>query len=574
MHLLDSVSVLAFILSAVEANSGYAPEKVSCPSDASFVREANALSSQESEWLDKRHTQTQPALKEFLTRAGISDFDIEDFFDDASSNITIGLAFSGGGYRAMLNGAGQLSALDSNTRNANELGLGGICQSSTYLVGSSGGNWLTGSIALNDWIGIEDLVYHDEGDGVWDLNNSIFDEGGWNVIETISRFTSIAKELAAKKDAGFETSITDLWGRLLSYQFFGSDNDASTALTFSSIKETDAFQNALVPFPISVADGRVPGSEIINLNSTLFEFNPFELGSWDYSLKAFTDLKYVGTPVNNGRPTSDYCIKGYDNAGFVLGSSSSLFNELLLDLKDNSATAILYELIEDFLTFTDNENVDVAIWNNNPFYNTSYGDSETVLKSNSLYLVDGGEDGEVIPFAPLLQSERELDIIFGFDSTADSEYLLPNGDSLVATYERQFLNLTDSNAFPYVPDTNTFLEKGLTSRPTFFGCNGSNLTELSRIPPLIVYVPNIPYTYLSNTSTFKMQYSNSEKYAMVQNGFEISSRKNLTLDSDWQKCIGCAVIQRELERTGQSQPNECKECFDRYCWDGSLTTNS
>ncbi|KAH3672807.1 hypothetical protein WICMUC_004029 [Wickerhamomyces mucosus] len=571
--LLFSLAYNIATILAYSPTGDYAPGKVSCPSDASFVREANALSSQESEWLDKRHTQTQPALKEFLTRAGISDFNIEDFFDDASSNITIGLAFSGGGYRAMLNGAGQLSALDSNTRNANELGLGGLYQSSTYLAGLSGGNWLTGSLALNNWTGIEDLVYHDEGDGVWDLSHSIFDEGGWNIFKTLGRFSAISKELSAKKSAGYKTSITDIWGRLLSYQFFGSNNEASSGLTFSTIKDTEIFQSGYVPFPISVADGRVPGTFIINLNSTVFEFNPFELGSWDSSFKAFTDLQYIGTPVNNGEPTSDYCIQGYDNAGFVLGTSSSLFNQFMLQLNTTGITGLLYDIIEDFLAGLSDADDDIAVYNYNPFYNTTFGSSETALKSDDLYLCDGGEDLQNIPITPLLQPEREVDVIFAFDNSADTDDHLPDGASLVATYERQFAGIANDNAFPYVPDTNTFISKGLASRPTFFGCYSSNLTELSRTPPLVVYIPNTPYSTWSNTSTFQMQYSNDEKYTIVQNGFEVSSRYNLTIDSDWQKCVSCAIIQRELENTKQEQPAECQQCFDKYCWDGSLDTS-
>lgn len=62
------------------------------------------------------------------------------------------------------------------------------------------------------------------------------------------------------------------------------------------------FQNAEMPFPISVADGRYPGTKVINLNATVFEFNPFEMGSWDPSLNSFANVKYLGTNVSNGVP--------------------------------------------------------------------------------------------------------------------------------------------------------------------------------------------------------------------------------------------------------------------------------
>ncbi|KAH3675644.1 hypothetical protein WICMUC_002561 [Wickerhamomyces mucosus] len=577
VFLKNALLTLAFALDtslAWSPTNGYAPGNVTCPDNANFIRKASGLSSKESEWLEKRNAQTQPALKDFLERADISDFDVDEFFSTLTSNVTIGLAYSGGGYRAMLNGAGQLSALDSRTRNANETGLGGLFQSTTYLAGLSGGNWLTGSVALNNWTTIEELVYNDQGDGVWDLSDSIFDSGGWNIFSTLERFKDIGDAIGDKEDAGYNTSLTDIWGRALSYQFFGSDNDASAGLTFSTIQATEEFQNGSVPFPISVADGRVPGTYIISLNSTVFEFNPFELGSWDNSLYAFTELDYIGSKVTNGTPDSDVCVQGYDNGGFVLGTSSSLFNQFILQLNTTGLSGSIYSLINHYLTSLSEDYDDIAIYDNNPFYKTEYGDSSSTLESQYLYLCDGGEDLQNIPLTPLVQPERDVDVIFAFDNSADTDDYLPDGASLVATYERQFGSQGNGTSFPYVPDVNTFISHNLTTKPTFFGCYASNLTSLARIPPLVVYVPNIPYTYWTNTSTFKMSYSQQEKEAIVQNGYEVSSRYNLTIDSDWQKCVSCAIIQRQLEHTNATQPDECKECFDNYCWDGTLDTSN
>ena len=61
------------------------------------------------------------------------------------------------------------------------------------------------------------------------------------------------------------------------------------------------------------------------MNSTVIEMNPFEFGSFDPSLNTFTDIKYLGTNVSNGVPV-DLCVNGFDNSGFIVGSSSSLFN--------------------------------------------------------------------------------------------------------------------------------------------------------------------------------------------------------------------------------------------------------
>lgn len=563
-----NVLALAAAVLAYSPTGGYAPANVTCPDVDSLVRPASAISDNEKEWLEKRHEITDQYLEDFLDRAGL-DYDISKL----NRSINIALAFSGGGYRAMLNGAGQIAALDERTDGAEEHGLAGLLQSATYLAGLSGGNWLTGTLALNNWTSVQ-AILDDKDNTIWDLEDSIFSSGGWNVFSTVGRFDDISDAIGDKRDAGFNTSLTDIWGRALSYQFFGTAHNGGSGLTFSGIRDFDHFKNASMPFPFSVADGRTPGSNIVNANSTVFEFNPFELGSWDPSLYAFTDLKYIGSDVDNGAPTTGECIGGFDNGGFVLGTSSSLFNQFLLQLNTTGLSGVVYDLIEDFLQNLNEDYDDVAIYGPNPFYNTPYGEIETIADSDYLYLVDGGEDLQNVPLAPLLQPERDVDVIFAFDNSADTSDSFPNGTALVATYERQFGAQGNKTSFPYVPDTGTFIHHNLTTKPTFFGCYKSNLTDLASIPPLVVYMPNIAYTTWSNTSTFKMSYENKERNAVIQNGFESATRYNLTIDDDWPLCVACAIVQRSLESRNESQSEECKACFDEYCWDGTLYTQS
>ena len=57
---------------------------------------------------------------------------------------------------------------------------------------------------------------------------------------------------------------------------------------------------------------------------------------------------------------------------------------------------------------------------------------------------------------------------------------------------------------------------------------------------------------------------------MITNGFEVASMLNGTLDEEWRACVGCAIIRREQERLGLEQTKQCKLCFERYCWDGTI----
>jgi lysophospholipase len=136
--------------------NGYAPGSIDCPSVRPSIRSAATVSTNESDWLTKRRQNTLTDLTTFLTASNITDFDVQSFISSHQSNMSnipnIGIAVSGGGYRALLNGAGFIAAADSRTPGSSAaMGIGGLLQSSTYLAGLSGGGWLVGSIYANNF---------------------------------------------------------------------------------------------------------------------------------------------------------------------------------------------------------------------------------------------------------------------------------------------------------------------------------------------------------------------------------------------------------------------------------------
>jgi lysophospholipase len=57
------------------------------------------------------------------------------------------------------------------------------------------------------------------------------------------------------------------------------------------------------------------------------KLSPLEFGSWDPDLSAMTNMTYVGTHLTNGQPPNDTgCVTGFDEVGFIIGTSASLFN--------------------------------------------------------------------------------------------------------------------------------------------------------------------------------------------------------------------------------------------------------
>lgn len=157
-------------------------------------------------------------MKDFFDHVKVGDYDVGAYLDKHSSNSSnlpnIGIAVSGGGWRALMNGAGAIKAFDSRTSNATTTGhLGGLLQSATYIAGLSGGSWLLGSIYINNFTTIDKLQTHEDG-SIWQFGNSILegpDTGGIQLLDSASYYKELGEAVEGKKKAGFDTSITDIW---------------------------------------------------------------------------------------------------------------------------------------------------------------------------------------------------------------------------------------------------------------------------------------------------------------------------------------------------------------------------
>ena len=396
-------------------------------------------------------------MRNFLERMDISGFNAEQYINRHSSNISalpnIGIAVSGGGWRALQNGAGALQAFDSRTIDSTKAGhLGGLLQSATYLAGLSGGAWLVGSIYMNNFTTVSELQDNPSG-SVWEFGNSVLegpDTGGFQILDTAEYYTTLVSEVEEKEHADFHITLTDIWGRALSYQLIDAPK-GGPAYTWSSIALTQNFQNGETPFPVIIADERAPGEVLIPGNTTIYEFNPFEMGSWDPTTYGFIPTKYLGTNFTAGTiPSGDQCTIGFDNGGFVMGTSSTLFNQIILNLNQASLSNTVKNILNDLLGTLGAKNEDIADYSPNPFYRY-HPESNPSALATTLHLVDGGEDNQNVPFHPLIQPARDVDVIFAIDSSADTNYNWPNGSSLVQTYQRNTGSISNGTIFPSIP---------------------------------------------------------------------------------------------------------------------------
>ena len=165
-------------------------------------------------------------------------------------------------------------------------------------------------------------------------------------------------------------------------------------------------------------------------------------------------------------------------------------------------------------------------------------------------------------------TERKVDAILAFDNSADTTMSWPNGSSLFTTYSRAKEQAARDNVplrMSAVPSTNGFINGGWNSRPTFFGCNDTS-------NPLIVYVPNYPWSAYANSSTFQLDYSNLTAQENM-----LSAMRSLTLNGSvptWPQCLACALTDRAFEYTSSNRSSECQACFNTWCWDGTDNTTT
>lgn len=468
-------------------SGGYAPRRVKCPSGR-LVRPADVINDQEEKFAERNKGKRERAIRTFLKQSGIEEFEDDEYLD-VLLPVDMGIALSGGGFRAMLSGGGALAALDDRTdveETESDFLLGGLLQGAAYLSGLSGSSWLIGSMYHNGFARVQDLR---DSKNLWNLDiprnklppglvELLHNETGGCMYQTVPEETichgltmfplipilsydylihymRLNLEVTEKANAGYPVSIVDYWGRSLALKLINSTRGGINT-SWADISGYDYWwsDEVSVPFPIVIANEQklktAASSEPLN---TAIEFTPYEMGSWNPTLAAFVDIRFLGTYLKDGYvydPTrrdtrlddsgilsQNYCVSGVDNVGFILGTSSAVFNDVFflydgaidvgsfyvpgklgttclavyLDGKAYMVQIPLYTL-ETFKPLIR----DRAIYSPNPFFQYETNELNwNITMLPELYLVDGGEDGQNLPLEPLINPIRGLDIILAYD---------------------------------------------------------------------------------------------------------------------------------------------------------------
>lgn len=534
----------AIQLLANRAPSDYAPKKAQCPSQ-SLIRSSNSgVNADEKAFISARQPNVQAAFTQWINSL---DESFQNF--KADSTPVLALASSGGGFRAMLTGGGVHQALDSREDNSSK--LKGLYQSFSYESGLSGGAWLVGSIIGNNWPSITQIkqnIWYRTLPGTPLLPN----QAGFAFS-----YVDLLAAITAKDLAGYDPTLVDVYGRLLGYSLL-EQSEGGIKQTLSSIVSQSNYQNHAFPFPIMTTVQSKALQQCTNdeIGATQYEYTPIEFGSWDAEKAGFIPIKYTGSIVGkNGEPS---CITGFDNLGFVMGASSDIFTDLCSSVpKDgvsdvqkvvNFTQSILHQLQEP--AFRDVYAVIPNSFEKQALSASSYPPKKRIGASEptELYMMDGGYSGQVNPIWPFLN--RQIDVLFVEDSSADDQYNWPNGSSIHETYvQAQAKGLT---RMPTIPTPTEFVQKGYNKRPTFFGCDQDSSVMT------IIYLPNNNYVYPSNTSTFKLSYTKTEIDGMLANGQAVATYNG---KAGFDTCVACVT----LKKTSTTLPEACSQCFTDYC---------
>jgi hypothetical protein len=369
---------------------------------------------------------------------------------------------------------------------------------------------------------------------------------------------------------------------------------------------------------------------------------------------AFTPTRYLGTSLDNGTPNSTddkKCYTGFDNLGFVVGTSStlcwSLFHPFHALCDSTSATDVELPCPTPsqcrlcFARKLVRREPDRQRRRIDPRRRQQVGQRHCLVPEPLHQLSARDQPGRqlsrahsrrrrpdepehplvgppfcrsrssnrlvtnrltpltrLVPFfsEPLLIPIRGVDAILSFDNSADTTYSWPNGSAPTTTY-RRLQTLTDELGidplFPQMPaNTNSWINLGLNTRPTFFGCDAQ--ARPNTTTPIVIYVPNYPWSTFSNVSTYQLEWEQEQVDSVFMNGRSpprtaslpglavthanlrpspSAAVRSVTLNDTvegWSTCLACAFADRAVARGGQERSQACRDCFGRWCWNGTI----
>ncbi|KAJ1800038.1 hypothetical protein LPJ59_001403 [Coemansia sp. RSA 2399] len=372
------------------------------------VRMGHGICGQEADFQQKRARHMRNDFAGFIgvSAASVDERDIP----------IIGVAGSGGGFRAMVSTIGYYRAMH----------ISGFARCITYDAAVSGSSWAVAALhtyANGSPFRVLDNVREA-------MRQSMFSTT--NLMNFVKSNDAIAK--------------LDLYGALLFKHLIVQHNpalDDSGAAELSLdpkwtklSAQRDAIDQGRLPMPIYTAVRHFIGSTDNDTLSTgrhgyqWFEFSPFEFGSIDHG--AWIPAWAFGRPMIDGKGNTRV---GEAHFGSIMGTVASAFcasvKAMIIEVYINIPTVLRF-VVDPLLDWVEHDTEIAHIVPpytlHNPFFRTQEKRSiENALQSELeseqlLSLMDAGLENN-LPFAPLLRKDRSVDMIVCLDSSANIDIM-------------------------------------------------------------------------------------------------------------------------------------------------------
>lgn len=220
----------------------YAPSTGPCPHDFTLIRTtpppSGSLNNQEVEFIGRKKnlgSLIQGYLHNLQGYANKTNLTLPTYLTPNKHNTAhnlvprIGVAISGGGYRAGLFGLSFINTIDGRNDTSNSFGTGGILQASLYTSGLSGGSWALSALVQSNLQSIPSILLgpstpNHPSRGPGSLSPPYGDFGGLNAQTDIipSSNASFLLDLVTAlepKSKIFPVSFNDFWSLGLARHF-------------------------------------------------------------------------------------------------------------------------------------------------------------------------------------------------------------------------------------------------------------------------------------------------------------------------------------------------------------------
>ena len=243
----SATQVLVVAQSVSEVATLYAPQIVPCPSGLSLVREVNpsnvALNPTEQNYLQTRRESVLPGafatyLKSVQTAAAAADIAIPSYLANILGNAygsnslpSVGMANSGGGYRALLLSFAALDVFDSRNTTSVKKGFGGLLQAMSIATSQSGSALGFTAWQQANFPPIDEFLFGPspnatancagESASQWGGLNYEYDyfEPYTNTTAIEEYIELILEEIAVKYERGIPVNFQDFWARCLARHY-------------------------------------------------------------------------------------------------------------------------------------------------------------------------------------------------------------------------------------------------------------------------------------------------------------------------------------------------------------------